>query len=112
MAPPTPPASASALRRVIVRLIRYRYAMLGVALALGVAAAFIGRGLSLDRSIENMFAQDDPILVPYRRLQRTFGQHEVVLAMYADKQLTTSAGLARLAATSDGRCGRFRAWWR
>ena len=44
-----------------------------------------------------MFAPDDPILVPYRRLQRTFGQHEVVLAMYADKQLTTSEGVARLA---------------
>lgn len=101
MASPISPHSAGALRRVVARLIRYRYVMLGIALVLGVGAAYLGRGLTLDRSIENMFAVDDPILVPYRRLQRTFGQHEVVLAMYADEELTTSAGLARLAATSE-----------
>lgn len=77
-------------------MIRYRYGLLIFAAVLGVAAAFTGRGLRLDRSIESMFAVDDPILIPYQRMKRTFGQHEVVLAMYADEQLATDEGVARL----------------
>ena len=83
-------------RRWIKRMIRYRYWMLGFAAVLGVAAALTGRGLRLDRSIESMFAPDDPILVPYHRMQRTFGEHEVVLAMYADEELATDAGMERV----------------
>jgi predicted RND superfamily exporter protein len=83
-------------RRWIKRMIRYRYWLLGCAAVLGVAAALTGRGLRLDRSIESMFAPDDPILVPYHRMQRTFGEYEVVLAMYADDQLTTDSGIARV----------------
>jgi uncharacterized protein len=77
-------------------MIRYRYWMLGFAVVLGIAAAYTGRGLRLDRTIESMFAPNDPILVPYHRMQRTFGEHEVVLAMYADDELATDAGVARL----------------
>ena len=33
-------------------------------------------------SIENMFAPDDPLLVPYRQLKRTFGGDEIALAAY------------------------------
>ena len=83
-------------RRWIKRMIRYRYWMLGFAVVLGIAAALTGRGLQLDRSIESMFAPDDPILVPYHRMQRTFGEQEVVLAMYADEDLATDAGIARV----------------
>ncbi|MBL9163389.1 MAG: MMPL family transporter [Planctomycetaceae bacterium] len=83
-------------RRWIKRMIRYRYWMLGFAAVLWVAAAFTGRGLRLDRSIESMFAPRDPILVPYHRMQRTFGEYEVVLAMYADDKLATDAGVARV----------------
>ena len=83
-------------RRWIKRMIRYRYWMLAFAAVLGIAAAFTGRGLQLDRSIESMFAPDDPILVPYRRMQRTFGEYEVVLAMYADDKLASDAGIARV----------------
>ena len=83
-------------RRWIKRMIRYRYWMLAFAAVLGIAAAFTGRGLQLDRSIESMFAPDDPILVPYRRMQRTFGEYEVVLAMYADDKLASEAGIARV----------------
>ena len=86
----------ASLRHGIQRMISARYWLLALAAIIGVAAAYTGRSLHLDRSIESMFADDDPILVPYRRLQRTFGAHEVVLAMYADPKLTTSEGLARL----------------
>jgi predicted RND superfamily exporter protein len=83
-------------RRWIKRMIRCRYWLLGIAAVLGIVAAFTGRGLRLDRSIERMFAPGDPILVPYHRLQRTFGAYEVVLAMYADDKLATAEGIARL----------------
>src|SRR5688572_23506377 len=89
------------LRRSIKALVRYRYWLLGLAAVIGAAAAYAGRGLTLDRSIENMFAPDDPILVPYRRMQRTFGEHEVILAMYADEQLDTPEGVERVATLAE-----------
>jgi predicted RND superfamily exporter protein len=101
MLPPTSRTPGGTLRRSITALIRYRIWLLGVAVILGVAAAIIGQRLSLDRSIENMFAPDDPILVPYRRLQRTFGEHEVVLAMYADEKLSTPEGIDRVGKLAD-----------
>jgi uncharacterized protein len=78
------------------RLVDYRYWLLAAGIVLGVAAAIVGERLTLDRSIETMFAEDDPILVPYRRMQRTFGEHEVVLAVYADDELKSLAGLERM----------------
>src|SRR5688572_28979558 len=89
------------LRWWIARLIDYRYWLLAVAVVVGVGGWYAGRGLSLDRSIENMFAPDDPILIPYRRLQRTFGEHEVVLAMYADDELDTPEGVSRVGQLAD-----------
>src|SRR5688572_17311708 len=89
--------STGPLRRGIDWLIRWRYALLAVAAVLGAGAWYAGQRLTLDRSIENMFAPDDPILVPYRRMQRTFGEHEVILAMYADEQLDTPEGIERVA---------------
>lgn len=83
-------------RRLIRALIRWRWPLLAVAAVLGAGAAFMGSRLSLDRSIEKMFAPDDPILEPYRRLQRTFGEHEIVLAVYEEPELTSESGLARI----------------
>jgi predicted RND superfamily exporter protein len=82
-------------RRWIERMVAYRWVLLAVAAALGAGSAVVGQRLSLDRSIENMFAADDPILVAYRRLQRTFGQYDVVLAVYADPELKSDAGVER-----------------
>jgi predicted RND superfamily exporter protein len=84
------------LRRWARRLVRYRYWLLALGAALGAAAAITGRHLALDRSLEKMFAADDPLLEPYRRLQRTFGRHEVVLAVYSDPGLATDAGRERI----------------
>jgi predicted RND superfamily exporter protein len=50
----------------------------------------------MDRSLENLFAPDDPLLVPYRELQNTLGRNQLVLAVYQDKNLQTRGGLARL----------------
>jgi hypothetical protein len=43
-----------------------------------------------------MFAPDDPILASYRQLQRTFGRHDTVLAVYSDPQLKTPEGVKRI----------------
>jgi predicted RND superfamily exporter protein len=80
------------------RLVDYRWLLAAAALALGVAGAWAGQRLALDRSIENMFAPDDPILAEYRQLQRTFGRHDIVLAVYSDPKLTTPEGIARIEA--------------
>ena len=77
-------------------LIRYRWPLLLVALAATVAAYYPSQRLVFDRSIENMFAPDDPVLPPFRKLKRTFGGDEVALAAYVDADLLTTSGLARL----------------
>lgn len=79
-------------------LIAWRWPLLAVALMLAALAYGPARGMRFDRSIENMFAADDPLLAPYRQLKRTFGGNEIVMAAYVDPQLLTPDGIARLAA--------------
>ncbi|HEX7378658.1 MAG TPA: MMPL family transporter [Pirellulales bacterium] len=78
------------------RLIRFRWPLLALALAATCASYFPARQLGFDRSIENMFAPDDPLLGPFRKLKRTFGGDEIALAAYVDADLLTTGGLARL----------------
>jgi len=82
-------------------MLRQRRALLGGATVVGLLAAMAGRELTLDRSIEHMFAPHDPILEPYRRLQRTFGRHEILLAAYPDPEFATPAGLDRVRALAE-----------
>ncbi len=65
--------------------------------------------LSFDRSIEQMFAHDDPLLPAYRRLQQRFGGNEVILLVYDDPRLLDAegAGLERLDEVSRA-CGEIR----
>jgi predicted RND superfamily exporter protein len=77
-------------------LIRFRWPLLLAALAATVVAYFPSRRLAFDRSIENMFAPDDPVLPPFHKLKRTFGGDEVALAAYVDPHLLTTDGLTRL----------------
>ena len=55
-----------------------------------------------DRSVENMFAPDDPLLPPYQRLKREFGGNEIVMAVYRDDicSMPSGSGIARLAEVS------------
>lgn len=84
--------------RLIDGAIAARVPLLVVALAAAAALWPASRQLSFDRSIENMFARDDPVLGPFRRLQRTFGGQEIALAAYTDPALMSPEGLARLEA--------------
>ncbi|MCA9187731.1 MAG: MMPL family transporter [Pirellulaceae bacterium] len=79
-------------------LVRRRWILLIAATLLGVAAVYPASRLQFDRSIESMFSQDDPLLVPYRTMQRVFGGNEFILAVYDDPQLfdPSGDGIARL----------------
>ena len=78
-------------------LIAWRWPLLLLAAVLTVLALGPATRLDFDRSVENMFAPDDPLLPPYRLLKRTFRGNEVVMAAYVDPQLMTPDGYDRLA---------------
>lgn len=79
-------------------LIRLRWVLLAGAVVAAAVALPASRNVEFDRRIENMFAADDPLLVPYRHLKETFGGNEIVLAVYVDEQLLDKegAGIRRL----------------
>jgi predicted RND superfamily exporter protein len=87
------------LNRLVAALIRYRWPLFVLALLLAALAWFPSRFVRFDRSIENMFAPDDPLIPSYLRLKRDFGGNEVILAVYQDDHLLDpdGRGLARLA---------------
>ena len=73
-------------------LISWRWALLAIAVIAAAIAYVPSRQLEFDRSIENMFAPDDPLLAPYEKLKRTFGGNEIVLAVYRDDELLHEDG--------------------
>ncbi|MBW3599981.1 MAG: MMPL family transporter [Planctomycetes bacterium] len=79
-------------------LIDWRWLLLGLAIVLAAAAYLPSRQVAFDRSIENMFAEADPLLAPYGNLKRVFGGNEVAMVVYRDEDLLDpdGAGLDRL----------------
>ncbi|MCH8924317.1 MAG: MMPL family transporter, partial [Planctomycetes bacterium] len=84
--------SRSLAERISRWLISWRWALLAIAVVAAAAAYAPSRQLQFDRSIENMFAPDDPLLAPYEKLKRTFGGNEIVLAVYRDDELLHEDG--------------------
>ncbi len=78
--------------RFIDRLIAWRLPLLLLAIGLAAAAYPASEQLRFDRSIENFFASDDPLLGPYHKLQRTFDGNEIVLAFYVVDDLFAPDG--------------------
>lgn len=85
--------------QIVDRWLQWRYALLALALLLAMGSYFAARDLQFDRSIENMFPADSPLLASYRKLKRTFGGNEIVLAVYEDQELFSEdgQGIRRLA---------------
>jgi len=83
---------ARGTERFVDWLLKWRYALLAVGALVAVAAWFPAQRMRFDRSIENMFAEGDPVVVPYRRLKSQFGGNEVVLAVYDDPELLADDG--------------------
>jgi hypothetical protein len=89
--------------RIAAWLLVGRWPLLLLA-TLAAAVCFLpSRNVKFDRSIENMFAPDDPLLPPYLQLKSVFGGNEVVLAVYSDPQLLDEGrgGIERLTKISD-----------
>jgi len=82
--------------RVAAWLIANRVTLAVIGLVLAGVSVERSRLLQFSRSIDAMFDRSDPALVPYRRMARTFGSNEAVLAVYDDPQLFTPAGVERL----------------
>jgi predicted RND superfamily exporter protein len=88
--------------RLVSFLMNARWPLFGLALLLIGAAYLPSRHVTFDRSIEHMFAKDDPLLEPYQRLKREFGGNEIVMAVYQDEQLLNQdgSGIQRLSELS------------
>jgi hypothetical protein len=84
--------------RLTQLLISWRWPLLGIALIAAATAYLPSRNVTFDRSVENLFADDDPLLAPYHQLKRTFGGNEVVMVVYLDPDLLTPdmSGIRRL----------------
>ena len=89
--------------RFVRLVIDIRWPLLAAAIGIGILAYGPARRMRFDRSIERMFAPDDPLLPPYERLKARFGGNEIVLAVYADENLLApdGRGLARVAQISE-----------
>ena len=77
-----------------------RWWLLAIAILGGIWGAYVSRDQRMDRSLEKMFAPDDPFLVPYRQLQEAFGEFPIVLAIYEEPEFTSPVGLERIATLS------------
>jgi predicted RND superfamily exporter protein len=97
--PPAPTAPVA--DRIAGWLITWRVPLALAAVVLAAAAVERSRHLEFSRSIDAMFDRTDPALIPYRRIARTFGSTEVVLAAYDDPELFSVAGIERLRQLTD-----------
>lgn len=100
MSSPSAPTLSS---RVVDWYLRGRWVWLAIAIVVAAVAYPAAQRLKFDRSVERMFASDDPLLGPYNRLKAEFGGNEVVMAVYRDKNLLNpdGSGLTRVAKVRD-----------
>jgi hypothetical protein len=73
-------------------IVNARWPLLGVACLLAVWAWKPAGHVTFDRSIENMFHAEDPLFVAYHRLKEQFGENEIVMAAYVDRDLLAVDG--------------------
>ena len=78
--------------------IRFRWLCFGLSMLLLAASWSASRQLSFDRSLQRMFAPDDPVRTDFEFLQSKFGVADLVVFAYRDRSLWDSDGngLARL----------------
>ena len=79
-------------RGIAAILVKSRWVLLAASIVLAPIAWHYSTKLDFNRSVESMFADDDPVLGPYQRLKETFGGNEIVLAVYEDPSLLDADG--------------------
>jgi predicted RND superfamily exporter protein len=80
------------IERFVSFLILWRWPLFCLAVVIAAAAWYPSRFVRFDRSIEKLFAPNDPLLPPYQRLKQQFGGNEVIIAVYHDPHLLDPAG--------------------
>lgn len=82
-------------------LVRYRFWLLAAAVLLTALSLVKASQLTLEHSIESLYALDDPHLLDYRESKTLFGGDEFVIVAYADPQLLSPDHLDALREFSD-----------
>ena len=82
---------------MIALLLRARRVSIGLVVLLLVALLVANKRVSYEQSIRSFFADDDPIIVDYRRASDVFGDDNFVFVAYDDKALLTPGGMDRVA---------------
>lgn len=77
-------------------LIRNRLMLLFAGILITAVAAIPASRLTFDRSIESLYAPDDPHLLDYLESKLLFGGDEFVVVAYGDSRLLTEDGLQRI----------------
>jgi predicted RND superfamily exporter protein len=77
-------------------LVRYRIGLFVAAVAISAFAFIEASKLTLEQSIESLYALGDPHLLDYRDSKSLFGGDEFVIVVYEDPELLTPDGLARV----------------
>ncbi|HEV8000383.1 MAG TPA: MMPL family transporter [Planctomycetaceae bacterium] len=77
-------------------LVRYRIGLFVGAVAISAFAFVEASKLTLEQSIESLYALGDPHLLDYRDSKSLFGGDEFVIVVYDDPELLTPDGLARV----------------
>lgn len=97
------PVDSQPASRFVDLYLRGRWIWLAIAIVIAAIAFPAAQRVKFDRSVERMFASDDPLLAPYNRLKTEFGGNEVVIAVYSDKDLfhPDGSGLKRVAEVRD-----------
>lgn len=83
--------------QLIDQLVRYRVALLLVAVLLTVVSIYPAGQVKFDESIESLYARDNPRLQEYLDSKSWFGSDEYLFLAYTDPELFDPAGQQRLA---------------
>ncbi len=80
-------------QRIVGTLIRGRYLCLLLTIGLTLVAWPLSQRLTLERSIESLFALDHPLLLRYQESKQLFGGDEFVMISWKQKDLLESESL-------------------
>ncbi len=82
--------------RFIEFCLHWRWTLFLTGVATAVLAFLLTGPVEFDQSLVSMFPRNDPVRESFGLLRRTFGDDEVVLAVYRDPHLLTDQGIGRL----------------
>jgi predicted RND superfamily exporter protein/SAM-dependent methyltransferase len=86
--------------RITAAMIAWRWPLAMIAVVILAIALPLSWRLEMDRTIDQMFAADDPTLLAYNELRDAFGGNAAMMLVYHDPELMTPAGLDRAAGLS------------